>query len=139
MRISMSVSILTANGISNSIFDSKLASDESTDTLYADTSEIETINFMTEGIARMPQIVNPDARDWLAKPSSINMLRNFASFVAQEDTFIAAYYMQEGPQQPVEQRVLCIRKSTSIEELKVGGTWTSFVREAVQPRNHSLV
>lgn len=112
-------------------FDCELASDKSSDILYADTSEIETINFMTEGIIHMPQIADSAGKNWLAEPSSVTRLRNFASFVAQEETFSVGNYMQESAQKLMEQRVLCISKRTGNEDSEVGGAWTSFFSGAV--------
>jgi hypothetical protein len=89
---------------------------------------------MTQGIARIPQMADFGGRTWLSRPSSIAKLRSFASFVAHEETFTASYCMQQGVQQPVEQKILCVSKS-KIEEQKVGGAWTSFCREALEPQN----
>jgi hypothetical protein len=85
---------------------------------------------MTEGIARIPQLINSDLREWLADPSSITRLRNFASFVAQEETFSVRYKMQEGARPLVEQKVLCITKSTERGGAQsAAGAWTRFFEQ----------
>jgi hypothetical protein len=121
---------------SNRAFDTELASNAAADDLYADASEIGTINLMTEGITRIPQITNSKLQEWLAVPSSITRLRNFASFVAQEEAFLVQYKMQ-GQQALVEQRVLCISKNSRTDEQLVDGAWTGFFQRATAIRDHS--
>jgi hypothetical protein len=84
---------------------------------------------MTEGTARIPQLINSGLREWLADPSSVMRLRNFASFVAQEETFSVRYKMQEGVRPFVEQKVLCISKSTEKGAQRTGGAWTRFFEQ----------
>jgi hypothetical protein len=103
-----------------------LASNDAADTLYADSSERETINFMTEGIARIPQIAHPSLWERLADPSSVTRMRNFASFIAQEETFLVRYGMQEGTRPFVEQKVLCISKNSEEEAPSTQGIWTDY-------------
>jgi hypothetical protein len=98
-----------------------LASNETANVLNTDASEIETINLMTEGIARIPEIAHPELREWLTKPSSIMPLRNFARFVAQDEAFTVAHNMQDGPVAAAEQKVLCISKSARPERQSVSG------------------
>lgn len=129
--------MIDAKLLSNRAFDCELASEGGADVLWADASEIETINLMTEGIAGIPEITYPGLREWIAKSSSITRLQNFASFVAREETITAQYKMQQGTQDSVEQKVLCISKNTTAEEGRVSGAWTNFFREALQLRNQS--
>ena len=118
--------------LSNRAFDCELVSGEAADILHADASEIETIHLMTGDIARMPQITSPEIRKWLSKPSSITRLRNFASFVAREETFTVEYEMQGDIQSLVAQKVLSISKSRRAKQQHLGGTWTDFVEEAMK-------
>jgi hypothetical protein len=89
---------------------------------------------MVEGISRLSQIGDGELREWLAKPTSIIRLRNFASFVAQEETFTVRFEMQDSAKTTAEQRVLCIGNGTGTEEQRVNGAWTAFFRGAIGPR-----
>lgn len=105
------------------------------DILHADASEIETISLMTEGIAHVPDIAQLELQELLTKPSSIMRLRNFASFVAQEETFTVVYDMQDGVS--AEQKVLCISRSMRPKKQNVSGAWMGFFAEAMRLRDHS--
>lgn len=121
--------------VNYSAFEHELSSNADADVLHADVSEIETINLMTEGIAHIPDIAQLELQELLTKPSSITRLRNFASFVAQEETFTVMYNMQEGAS--AEQKVLCISKSMKPNKQRSEGAWMGFFAEAMRLRDHS--
>jgi hypothetical protein len=108
-----------------------LVSDGNVGILLADASEIETINLMVEAISRIPEMAQPQLRQWLATPSSITRLRDFASFVAQEETFTVGYGAHDGAKTMVEQKVLFIGKCARVEEQLVNGTWSSFFKGSI--------
>ena len=98
--------------------------------LYADPSEQGTINLMIQGIIQIPRFSDSHLKKWLENPAFVTRLRNFASFVAQEETFSARYKMHGAPLVPcekheeliVEQKVLCISKRKDAQHDE--GTWT---------------
>jgi hypothetical protein len=101
--------------------------------LHADPSEIPTIELMLRGILSLEQFSSPDMRDWLGienpRQDGVTMairMRNFASYVAHEETFQA-----EGPPneagESVRQKVLCITKGWNghLQE----GSWSSCMKQ----------
>lgn len=117
-------------------FDNELISGETVDVLHADASEIETINLMTEGIGCMSHVTSAQLQEFLVRPSSITRLRNFASFVAREETFMVNYKMHGDTASSVPQKVLCISKNTKTENGHVDGFWMGFVNDATRISGH---
>jgi hypothetical protein len=72
--------------------------------LYAESDEEETISKMIGGILRLPEFSASSLQQLQA--SEFTKLRNFASFVAEEEFISVKYRMHDG--QDVEQKVLCI-------------------------------
>jgi hypothetical protein len=111
--------------------------------LYADLSEEGTINLMIQGIIQIPQFSNSHLQKWLGNPAFVSRLRNFASFVAQEETFSVRYKMHGAPlvhcekhgELIVEQKVLCISKRKDAQHDE--GTWTELFGKSPALRSES--
>jgi hypothetical protein len=64
--------------------------------------------------------------------NSRERLRNFASFVAQEETIIVPYKMQHSPKGTiVEQKLLYVTKWKGTSAEVAGGPWTNFFMGSV--------
>lgn len=115
-------------------YDEELSLGEAGDTLHAEPSEQATIDHMIRGITQISSLITRDMQDWGHSNFVMTRLRNFASFVAEEETFPVAYKVQHGPQtgEIVEQKMLCISTKTiaSSARGRLGGnlqaeTWIS--------------
>ncbi|KAH7336407.1 hypothetical protein BKA65DRAFT_607298 [Rhexocercosporidium sp. MPI-PUGE-AT-0058] len=111
----------------NASYDEALSSDPEISTLHADPTEKETIDLMTENIAKLPQIITSTLH-----PDLSEQLRNFASFVAIEESLPALYHMVTGSHsgEMVEQKLLCVSiAKDGLDVLNTGrdGSWMGFM------------
>jgi hypothetical protein len=91
------------------------------DTLYAEASEQETINHTVEAITALPQLAT--VREWFqAGTLSSEALRNFASYVAKEETIPTPFNM-ESVVGPVEQKMLVVSKRKDLPQVSTGTSW----------------
>jgi hypothetical protein len=111
-------------------YDQELELEDPTGTLHAEPSELDTIDLMINGISKLDW---NNAQDGLfSNPKSRERLRNFASFVAQEETIIAPYKMQHSPKGTVvEQKLLYVTKWKETSAKVLSGPWTNFFMGSV--------
>jgi hypothetical protein len=111
-------------------YDQELELDDPTGSLHAEPSELDTIDLMVNGISKLEWT---NTRDGLfSNPKSHKRLRNFASFVAQEETIIVPYKMQHSPKgMIVEQKLLYITKWKGTSAKVLNGQWTNFFMGSV--------
>jgi hypothetical protein len=107
-------------------YDQELELEDPTGSLHADSSELDTIDLMINGISKLE---GNNARDGLfTNSTSRERLRNFASFVAQEETIIVPYKTQHSSEGTVvEQKLLYITKWKGTSAKAVNGPWTDFL------------
>jgi hypothetical protein len=112
-------------------YDEEISLGEAGDALHAEPSEQATIDHMIHGITQIPSLITKDMQEWVYSNSVMTRLRNFASFVAQEETFPIAYKMQHGPQigKIVEQKMLCISTKTMASLDKPGDAWAAIFKQ----------
>jgi hypothetical protein len=92
------------------------------DTFYAEASEQETINHTIKAITELPQLAT--VREWLqAGMLSSEELRNFASYVAKEETIPARFNM-ESVNGPVEQKMLVVSKRKDTLRISTETAWS---------------
>jgi hypothetical protein len=111
-------------------YDQELELEDPTSSLHAEPSELDTINLMIDGISKLKW---NNARDGLfSNPKPRDRLRNFASFVAEEETIIVPYKMQHSPKATiVQQKLLYVTKWKGTSAKVLNGPWTSFFMESV--------
>ncbi|PVH88692.1 SET domain-containing protein [Cadophora sp. DSE1049] len=108
----------------NKSYDDALSSHADAANLHADSTEQETIDFMVQNIAEIPDLVTfPLHQD------ATERLRNFASFVASEEVLPASCQMMTGSQagEILEQKLLCISKVGHATRVQEEGSWTTFL------------
>lgn len=110
-------------------FDCELASNENGDVLHADSSEVDTIELMASNISQLPEVSNEQLRNSLLAPTSVSRLRNFASFVAREETFTMEYGVHTDSRDAVAQKVLCVDKRAGEGNQSVKGSWSAFFNQ----------
>ena len=106
--------------------------------LYAETSEIPTLDLMVKGITKIPHFSS--LYEWLQSrddsffTNNVTGIRNFASYVAHEETIMANYQLEANDsKEPADgfvgmpdQKVLCITKSSvSRPPEHTTGIWTA--------------
>ncbi|RFU34418.1 hypothetical protein B7463_g1906, partial [Scytalidium lignicola] len=100
---------------------------------FGDTQESQTVDRMIEELYKCPDIKVREDRPWLRtrqptgmpKTKIITLIRDFASFIASEETVRAQYRMQSGPQlgQEISQKVLILVKKKAnapVESARLG-------------------
>ena len=117
-----------------SAYDGDLISPEN-EVLYADSSEAPTIDLMVYSISKLPHFST--LNEWLEHHEDGSLVgtrtrvRNFASYVAHEETFLASYPFQVNDSKEridesdgkAEQKVLCITKGREVRSPEPGGSW----------------
>jgi len=108
----------------NKSYDEALSSDGDVATLYADSTEQETIDFMVQNIAKLPILATSPL-----SPDATERLRNFASFVASEEVLPASRQMMNGSQagEILEQKLLCVSKVGQEKRVQERGPWAMFL------------
>lgn len=104
--------------------------------LRADPSEIPTIDLMVRGISSLEQFSSADMRNWLGIDDRCKVgvtmarrIRNFASYVAHEETFQANCPLH-GTGGTLQQKVLCITKRRDSHLQESHGSWTTCMSQS---------
>jgi hypothetical protein len=112
--------------IFHSAYDQELELEDPTGSLHAESSELDTIDLMINGISKLEW--NNEREELFSSPESRERLRNFASFVAQEETIIVPYKMQHSPKGTiVEQKLLYVTKWKGTSAKALNEPWTNFL------------
>jgi hypothetical protein len=130
MFLSLSIVLHT-----NSAYDDEIST-PGHEVLYADVSEIPTIDLMVQGITRLPQF--SDLQGWLQSESVIARLQRFASFVAHEETVLVNYSTEvndstkssSGLGGTLEHKVLCVSKRSFVRPPSRMGQWTEYLSQS---------
>lgn len=132
----------------NSSYDTEITA-SAKEVLYAEPSELETIDFMIRGITNLPQFSGVDMQKWLEQEASSTVVRarNFASFIAKEETLLAGYRLgsndssegKDGSGNNVEERVLCMTKSRTSDRQELQGSWNKLMSQSPGSRERSTV
>ena len=116
--------------------------------LHAKADEISTIDFMVRGITSLKQFSTADMQNWLGSEDRevgltvATRIRNFASYVAHEETFVAVFSMQgndfngcfNGTIGMSERKVLCVRKARDSRLQDPQGRWTACMKQSTKIR-----
>ncbi|PBP19402.1 SET domain-containing protein [Diplocarpon rosae] len=99
-------------------YDQVIATDPAAERPYADQHERETIDFMIQNTAALPT------------RESFSRLRDFATYISEEETVLSSYKMQSGPQagEFIEQRLLCIARIWPDVHHEPSGPWSTFLK-----------
>jgi hypothetical protein len=111
--------------------------------LHAEADEISTIDFMVRGITSFKQFSTADMQNWLGSEDRevgltvATRIRNFASYVAHEETFVAVFSMQDNDFKGcfdatvgmLERKVLCVTKTRDSRLRDPQGRWTACMKQ----------
>ena len=119
--------------------------------LYADTSEIPTLDLMVKGITKTPHFSS--LYEWLQShddgffADNVTRIRNFASYVAHEETIMANYQLEANDSKESDdgfigtpdQKFLCITKRSAGRLLEhTTGIWTACMSKSPGFRERAI-